>query len=321
LASETGGRAIVNINDYTAPLQQIIQDASAYYLLGYTSNLAKHDGRFHEISVRVKRPGLTVSARPGYWAWSEEAIAKASATGSVPSDGVKAALESLGLSTADRAFRWWVGTTRSADGRTMVSVAWEGVASRSVARVTVRASQDGAEPSPDIAIAADGAAGVIGGFTTFAATAGSLKLRAVAYDANGAEVDSDGRDLVVPDFSRSIAISTPMVFVARTPREMQAIRSAASARPTASRSFSRADRLLITFGVFDHGAHAPNVTLRVLGTDGHSLADLPAPVVASDGTSQSEIGLSWLAPGNYVLEIHASSDAGEATAFVPMTVS
>ena len=49
-------------------MKQIIRDSSAYYLVGYNSTQAPTDGKFHEIKVRVKRPGVQVSARQGYWA-------------------------------------------------------------------------------------------------------------------------------------------------------------------------------------------------------------------------------------------------------------
>ncbi|OLB61206.1 MAG: hypothetical protein AUI11_10695 [Acidobacteria bacterium 13_2_20CM_2_66_4] len=68
LAENTDGRAIVNRNDLDVGMKQIIRDSSAYYLIGYNSSQAPTDGKFHEIKVRVKRPGIQVRARKGYWA-------------------------------------------------------------------------------------------------------------------------------------------------------------------------------------------------------------------------------------------------------------
>ena len=68
LADETDGRAIINRNDLAKGMQQLIRDSSAYYLIGYNSTQSPSDGKFHEIRVRVKRPGLQVRARKGYWA-------------------------------------------------------------------------------------------------------------------------------------------------------------------------------------------------------------------------------------------------------------
>ena len=66
LADETGGYAAVNSNNLTTALNRIVRLNSRYYVLGYYPNDARHDGRFHKIEVRAKRPGLRVSARKGY---------------------------------------------------------------------------------------------------------------------------------------------------------------------------------------------------------------------------------------------------------------
>jgi VWFA-related protein len=66
LADETGGYAAVNANNVGTALDRIVRANSRYYVLGYYPNDARRDGRFHKIEVRVKRPGLRVSARKGY---------------------------------------------------------------------------------------------------------------------------------------------------------------------------------------------------------------------------------------------------------------
>ena len=67
LAEATDGTAIVGTNKIREALQRVVDDLSSYYLLGYYST-GKLDGRFHSITVRVKRPGVTVRARRGYQA-------------------------------------------------------------------------------------------------------------------------------------------------------------------------------------------------------------------------------------------------------------
>jgi hypothetical protein len=66
LAQETGGRAVVYRNDLQTEIHRIVRDASAYYLLSYESP-HPDDGKFHRVTVRVKRPRATVFARTGYW--------------------------------------------------------------------------------------------------------------------------------------------------------------------------------------------------------------------------------------------------------------
>ncbi len=69
VAEETGGIATVNTNNFTDAYAAIVRDASTYYLLGYSPDRDHpQNGSFHPITVRVKRPGVTVRARLGYYA-------------------------------------------------------------------------------------------------------------------------------------------------------------------------------------------------------------------------------------------------------------
>lgn len=68
LANDTGGRAFTDSNDFGDAFAQVKRDISAYYLLGYSSNNQVRDGRFRRIEVRLKRNGLRVDARRGYYA-------------------------------------------------------------------------------------------------------------------------------------------------------------------------------------------------------------------------------------------------------------
>lgn len=66
LAEETGGFAAVNTNALDAAFSRIVEANSRYYVLGYYPPSHPRNGAFHKIEVRVKRPGLRVSARKGY---------------------------------------------------------------------------------------------------------------------------------------------------------------------------------------------------------------------------------------------------------------
>ena len=68
LACDTGGRAFTDTNDMGEAFARVSKDLSAYYLLGYSSTNPGKDGRFRRIQVRVKRAGLHVEARAGYYA-------------------------------------------------------------------------------------------------------------------------------------------------------------------------------------------------------------------------------------------------------------
>lgn len=68
LAQSTGGSAFDNTNNLRAAFRRIEDDLRNYYFLGYTPTNVNYDGRFRTIQVKVKRPGVTVAARKGYFA-------------------------------------------------------------------------------------------------------------------------------------------------------------------------------------------------------------------------------------------------------------
>jgi len=67
IADETGGLAIFNTNDFRPGFQRIVDDNSRYYVLGYSSAVKDKGHHFVPVEVKVKRPGLTVRARKGYF--------------------------------------------------------------------------------------------------------------------------------------------------------------------------------------------------------------------------------------------------------------
>jgi VWFA-related protein len=68
LASDTGGKAFLDTNDFGSVYTKVIADTSAYYLIGYSSTNPARDGRFRRIRVRLNKPGLKVEHRNGYYA-------------------------------------------------------------------------------------------------------------------------------------------------------------------------------------------------------------------------------------------------------------
>ena len=68
LARDTGGFLIRDTNDIAAALRRVEEELGAYYLLSYAPENERWDGRYRRIEVRVRRPGVTVQARRGYFA-------------------------------------------------------------------------------------------------------------------------------------------------------------------------------------------------------------------------------------------------------------
>jgi len=66
MAEETGGFAMVNMNDFAAGFKRIDAETSDYYLLAYSSSNSDPLKRVRRIDVRVTRPGATVYHRTSY---------------------------------------------------------------------------------------------------------------------------------------------------------------------------------------------------------------------------------------------------------------
>ena len=69
IACDTGGKFYRNNNDIQRGLDGVLEENSAYYMLGFYPEAGKWDGKYHKVKVVVRgRPELTVSFRKGYLA-------------------------------------------------------------------------------------------------------------------------------------------------------------------------------------------------------------------------------------------------------------
>ena len=65
MAKSTGGFAITDSNDFG--LKKVYEDQQGYYLIGFRPAEVTFNHRFHHLGVRVKRPGLVVRTRKGFY--------------------------------------------------------------------------------------------------------------------------------------------------------------------------------------------------------------------------------------------------------------
>jgi VWFA-related protein len=68
LASDTGGRAFLDSNDFGTIFKGMQDDTSMYYVLGYRSTNPARDGRYRRITVKLKRSDVRIQYRRGYYA-------------------------------------------------------------------------------------------------------------------------------------------------------------------------------------------------------------------------------------------------------------
>jgi VWFA-related protein len=322
IAFQTGGDSFLSTNTPARALLQVVKDASGFYLLGYSSTSNPQDGKFHSIKVRVKRRGVTLRARKGYWAPKptdrERARAEAAAGESIPAD-VTNALSVLSTARAERTFDLWVGTDRGSNGSPEVTAAW-------TARGANGRATDGRPETVSITVRGNGddkvyEAPLTAGQITFAAPPGDLQLRTFIRDRDGKTVDEDTRSLTVPDYSApALAISAPALFRARNASEARSIAGAAPDTPFAGREFVRTDRLFIRFSVYGSAAADAAISAQLTNRSGAPLLSLPVSAPDGEDSYQIEWPLGSQARGDYLIAIEAIRGEERTRVLVPLRV-
>ncbi len=324
LSAETGGRAIVNTNNPEQGLRQVIGDASAYYLIGYTPSRQLSDGKFHRIQVRVKRPGVRVTARRGYWAPTPEETNPAPVAPADPR--LTAALTAL-VPTANRLLNVWIGSQPAAEGRTDLQVTWDAAARNThpdevpaVVEVQPVTRGDGEPLAEAQEIATAPAAAGDDTVASFALAPGPAALKITVKSAGGSVIDRWTQSMVVPDYtSGGLQMGTPIVYRTRTLLETRAFDKDPSPTPTASRQFRRTDRLVIDVPWMAVSGE-PDVTAQLTNQGGQPLAPLPLASIEG-GRARVVLPLASLAPSTYVVRVDARAGDDEVSQQVAFTVS
>jgi len=326
LAERTGGEAFLETNAPEKVLRQVVKDASAFYLLGYSPAKNPQDGRFHSIKVRVKRRGVTVRARKGYWAPSltelERARAEAASGEAVPAD-VTNALAVLSAARAERTVDLWFGTELGSNGLAAVTAAWtmRGPAAlprpsqtEGIGTVSITARSGGGDRVFEAPLEAGG--------LSFTSPPGDLQLRAIVRDGDGNTVDEDARSITVPDYSGTgLAISVPVLFRARNAADAKAIAGAQQPRPFAGREFVRTDRVFVRFAVYGQAAAPALVSAQLTSRTGSPLLALPVSALShGEPKYQIDLPLASNARGDYLIAVEAAHGDEKARVLVPLRV-
>ena len=302
MAENTDGIAIVNTNDLAAGMKRIVDDVSAYYLLGYYSTNTTHDGRYRRIEVKSKVPGLNVRARRGYYAPSNrparEVFTPAPA-GPEPPKGLDAALGELSRLrvSADVFTR---GLLTGAQAQVVVELAsartgsapWSGGAD-----VQVVVTPDGGAPlAPVTARIESGARGVL---VSVPVPANVSAVRVVSKMSAAGESLEDTLEL-----KRSPA---PVVGEGVLYRGRPAASS--PLRPVADLQYRRTERVHVEWAI---AGELDQRSARLLGKNGGPLA-IPVAVTEreTDGRKvvAADLNLAPLSFGDFVIELTAGRGA------------
>jgi VWFA-related protein len=68
LADSTGGFLVANTNQIEQPMRRVMEDVREHYEIAYSPTSSNLDGHFRKIEVRLKRQGLKLQTRKGYFA-------------------------------------------------------------------------------------------------------------------------------------------------------------------------------------------------------------------------------------------------------------
>jgi VWFA-related protein len=337
VAEDTGGLAIVGTNNFAGGFQSIVRDNSTYYILGYSPATEHRDGKFHDVRVRVTKPGLTVRARKGYFAPPAEA--RASSLPPLPAGVSEAARGALRVPLSVSGLGLEIFTTPLRGAGREASIVVGGritgdllLESRSQVALSYQVfTRDNKVQSGEYKVftldlapatrqrAADTGLSFVERLNL---PPGSYELRFVA-DQPGGNVGSVVIPLEVPPFDEPLAISGVVLAALSASdhvrlREDAALRALLGAEPTSLRRFPAGDILAAVAEVYSDDPRTTNedvdVSARVTTTGGATVWSEMANSVEGDNGSapgrwgfKVEISLGDIAPGSYVLSLEATS--------------
>jgi VWFA-related protein len=318
LADSTGADAIVS-NDFNHALRKVVLTSSSFYLLGYSPKDPQLDGKFREIKVRVKHPGVEVKARNGYWAPRGADIDRARAVAlaaALPSPVAKAFKE-LTPDNSRRPAEFWVGLTPATGNNSRVNLVWaarpgiEGRAAAGGVIVTAKNATESLFEGP-----------VKEGGISFISPPGTIQLDLTIQDSSGDMIDREQRTVTVPDVqTTTLALTTPILSRARNSAEFRSMSSAPDPVAFAGRDFTRADRVLLRVAAYGTAAADAEVTAQLVGPRGSTLAELPIHSEGEGAGFRLDLPLSSLATGEFIIAIAARNSTERVETLVPLRIS
>lgn len=338
IADETNGFAIINRNDFHGAFDRIVRDNSSYYVLAYYPPAARRENRFHDIDVRVTRPGLTVRARKGYVS-THAGAPPTRIRGVTPrlADAMDSPLPVSGLG-----MRAFTASFRGPGTRASVLLGIE-LVGRDLALTD--------NGKVELSYVAVDTSGRTFGLRNDAVTLnlrpdtrtrvrqtglrtlnrldlppGRYQLRAASYDATSGAVGSVVHDLEVPDFTRDplslsgLVLTSVFGSMMPTARPDESLREALPAAPAALRTFPQNDEVAFFAEVYSSDVamgQTIDVVSRIRSDEGvthfeHTQQFNP-PQARGNRRAHPytvRVPLGGLRPGAYVFALDARSSLG-----------
>ena len=341
LAEQTGGFAVVNTNNLAGGFDRLLEEQSAYYVLTYQPTNTRRDGRFRRVEVRTTRPGVRVVARSGYFAARADERPSAPAAGSP----MRALLDSplpvtgLPLQTSVAAFRGEKGDKDRASVLVTAEIGpaftlteknglFTGRLEVSTAAVDMNgriAASDHRHVDLNLRPATRDAVLQHGVRTTgrLALKAGRYQVRIAVRDAFGTRAGTVLHDLDVPAFHRMpvgmshLVLASQSAIRTATANVDESLKTTLTLPPTVAREFPRDDVLTVMAELYDNrkdGVAPLAVTTSVTDAGDRVVfrSEERVEAFAFEPMRRAyrhsvQVPLRDLAPGDYVLRVHAGS--------------
>lgn len=360
LAEETGGIAVVRNNDVAGGLSRVVRDTSRYYVIGYVTDPTVSPGKFRQIEVKVRRPGLKVRARRGYLPPDARAAAKREAEIKPGTSPALVAALTNPVPVSDVPVRVWAAPFRGTGKLASVALAVEidGTALKYQQRddrfledlelSVVAADHQGKVRGSDrqtlnLKLKPDthkilSTRGGVRMLSRIELPPARYQLRIGIHESNGGAVGTVPLDLEVPDYAKLPFTLSGMVLTSSeaaalvTPRPDPLLKDVFPSPPVVARAFGADSMIGIFAELYDRSTPSPHdVDFRVSVRPAAGGAPMfssteTRPMAASAAVRthgyKAEIPLKDLAPGDYVVRVEAVSRAGGHVAHreVPFTV-
>jgi Ca-activated chloride channel family protein len=345
LSDDTGGETIVDTNNFSAAFQGFVRDNSSYYLLSYEPAIEHRDGKFHNLTVRVNRPGLTVRARRGYYAPEPDAKAKPDpvvveglSDATAKAIRMPSSIGELGIELLVAPFKGTAG-----NGSVLIGARLRGtdllLGPREPLEVAFQATTTEGKVTPGafhvmtLDFTPESRAEIertgIRIVDRIELPKGRHQVRFAVHQPNG-KTGTVVADVEIPDYSAPLVMSGVVIasqgaVAHRTLLIDETFRSILSSDPTPVRRFTRQDVISAYAEVYTdpRRPEVARVTASLATANGRKgRAPTITPVSGEPGRGGylTSIRLADLTPGDYVLTLDASTARGNAKRQVPFTV-
>jgi VWFA-related protein len=331
IAADTGGEAVINTNNFSPAFERIVRANSSYYLLAYRPVVDHRDGKLHTITVRVRRPNLSVRARKGYIAPGSDPPIEAKLLPGVSASGAAALVKAVPDNGLD--LRMFLTPFKGVGGNGSVVLGAElrGLSAEAGAQRRVEISYLSIDPQGATRVAppkmlnvkfAPGAEPLTAGTAVeyidrLALPPGRHEVR-VAISQPGGATGSIVAHVEVPAFTREPLTMSGIVLssgaTARASVQGDTVLSEAlGAEPTTARSFTRRTTLTAYAEAYTAASTpASEVTMTATLTTGKSAkvrGETVTQVTDDPGRTgfAVQVPLADLMPGGYVLTLEAKT--------------